>query len=117
MADDKKIVERTIPGMNRGARFAAVEYAENIGGTLKRILTYFAKEKVLVFSMLAIVLFGTLCGIYAPSLQSKAIDIIAGTKEGTLAGTLVLMLAVYLLYSASQLFQGFLSARLSQRIV
>ena len=117
MADDKKIMERTIPGMNRGARFAAVEYAEDIGGTLKRILTYFAKEKSLVFSMLAIVLFGTLCGIYAPSLQSKAIDIIAGTKEGTLAGTLILMLAVYLLYSGSQLLQGFLSARLSQRIV
>ena len=113
MADDKKIMERTIPGMNRGARFAAVEYAEDIGGTLKRILTYFAKEKSLVFSMLAIVLFGTLCGIYAPSLQSKAIDIIAGTKEGTLAGTLILMLAVYLLYSGSQLLQGFLSARLS----
>lgn len=117
MADDKKIMERTIPGMNRGARFAAVEYAEDIGGTLKRILTYFAKEKSLVFSMLAIVLFGTLCGIYAPSLQSMAIDIIAGTKEGALINTLVLMLAVYLLYSGSQLLQGFLSAKLSQRIV
>ena len=117
MADDKKLMERTIPGMNRNARFAAVEYAENIGGTLKRIMTYFAKEKILVFAMLAIVLFGTLCGIYAPSLQSEAIDIIAGTKEGALAGTLILMLAVYLLYSGSQLLQGFLSARLSQRIV
>lgn len=117
MADDKKIMERTVPGMNRGARFAAVEYAEDIGGTLKRILTYFAKEKFLVFSMLAIVLFGTLCGIYAPSLQSEAIDIIAGTQEGRLVSTLILMLAVYLLYSGSQLLQGFLSARLSQRIV
>ena len=117
MADDKKLMERTIPGMNRNARFAAVEYAEDIGGTLKRILTYFAKEKTLVFSMLAIVLFGTLCGIYAPSLQSKAIDIIAGTQEGMLTGTLILMLVVYLLYSGSQLLQGFLSARLSQRIV
>ena len=117
MADDKKRMERTIPGMNRGARFAAVEYAENIGGTLKRILTYFAREKMLVISMLAVVVFGTLCGVYAPSLQSKAIDIIAGTGEGSLAASLVLMLTVYLLYSGSQLVQGFLSARLSQRIV
>ena len=117
MADDKKLMERTIPGMNRNARFAAVEHAENVGGTLKRILTYFAKEKMLVFSMLAIVLFGTLCGIYAPSLQSKAIDIIAGTEMGSLASALTLMLAVYLLYSGSQLLQGFLSAKLSQRIV
>lgn len=117
MADDKKLMERTIPGMNRSARFAAVEYAEDIGGTIKRILTYFAKENILVFSMLAIVLFGTLCGIYAPSLQSKAIDIIAGTQAGALVGSLILMLAVYLLYSGSQLLQGLLSARLSQRIV
>ena len=117
MAADKKLVERTIPGMNRGARFAAVEYAEDIGGTLKRILTYFAKEKVLVLSMLVIVVFGTLCGVYAPSLQSKSIDIIAGTEEGSLINALILMLAVYLLYSGSQLLQGFLSARLSQRIV
>lgn len=117
MADDKKLMERTVPGMNRGARFATVEYAENIGGTLKRILTYFAREKILVFSMLAIVLFGTLCGIYAPTLQSKAIDIIAGTQEGGLANALIWMLAVYLLYSGSQPLQGFLSARLSQRIV
>ena len=117
MADDKKIMERTVPGMNRNARFAAVEYAENIGGTLKRILAYFAKERMLVSSLLGVVLFGTLCGIYAPSLQSKAIDIIADTEEGTLAGSLILMLAVYLLYSGSQLLQGFLSAKLSQRIV
>lgn len=117
MADDKKPLERSMPGMNRGARFAAVEYAENVGGTLKRILTYFAKEKILVISMLVVVVFGTLCGIYAPSLQSRSIDIIAGTENGSLANTLVLMLAVYLLYSGSQLLQGLLSSRLSQRIV
>ena len=117
MAEDNKIPEQKLPGMNRAARFAAVEYADDIGGTLKRIFAYFAKEKLLVISMLAIVLFGTLCGIYAPSLQSKAIDIIAGTQTGSLPVTLSLMLAVYLLYSGSQLLQGLFSAKLSQRIV
>lgn len=117
MAEDKKIPEQKLPGMNRAARFAAVEYADDIGGTLKRIFAYFAKEKLLVVSMLAIVLFGTLCGIYAPSLQSKAIDIIAGTQSGSLPVTLSLMLAVYLLYSGSHLLQGLFSAKLSQRIV
>ena len=115
---DKKLEERNIPGMmNRNTRFAEVEHAENAGITLKRILTYFAREKRMVLAMLSIVLFGTLCGVYAPSLQSKAIDIIAGSREGVLAGTLALMLTVYLLYSASQLLQGLISARLSQRIV
>ncbi|MBQ7777525.1 MAG: ABC transporter ATP-binding protein [Oscillibacter sp.] len=117
MAEDQKIPEQKLPGMNRAARFAAVEYADDIGGTLKRIFAYFAKEKLLVISMLAIVLFGTLCGIYSPSLQSKAIDIIAGTQTGSLPITLSLMLAVYLLYSGSHLLQGLFSAKLSQRIV
>ena len=117
MADDKKIPKMGMPGMNRGARFATVEYAENIGDTLKRILTYFAKEKLLVVSMLTIVLFGALCGIFAPSLQSKAVDIIAGSREGVLGTTLCLMLTVYLLYSGSHLLQGLISAKLSQRIV
>ena len=117
MANDNKLLERAVPGMNRSARFAAVEYAEDVSGTLKRILTYFAKEKTLVLFMLLIVVFGTLCGIYAPSLQSRSIDIIAGARTGALAPVLAGMLAVYLLYSGSQLFQGLVSAKLSQRIV
>lgn len=117
-AVESKTLERNIPGMsNRSSRFAEVEHAENVGRTLKRIGAYFAHEKVMLISMLAVVIFGTLCGVYAPSLQSKAIDIISGSADGRLSATLVLMLAVYLLYSGSQLLQGLFSAKLSQRIV
>lgn len=114
---NQKLAERNIPGMNRHERFVQVEYAENAGKTLKRIAAYFAHEKKMVCGMLAIVICGTLCGVYAPSLQSLAIDIIAGTKEGNLANALIFMLSVYLLYSLSQLLQGLFSAHLSQRIV
>ncbi|MCI5892317.1 MAG: hypothetical protein MRZ66_02795 [Clostridiales bacterium] len=112
-----KTVERNIPGMNKHNRFVEAEHAENVGGTLKRIFTYFMREKFLVIGMLAIVVFGTLCGIYAPSLQSRGIDIIAGTDGGSLSNTLLLMLIAYLLYSGSQLVQGLISANLSQKIV
>ncbi len=71
----------------------------------------------MVIAMLAIVVCGTLCGVYAPSLQSNAIDIIAGTRDGILSRTLVFMLSVYLLYSGCSLLQNLLSAKLSQRIV
>ena len=114
---EKKVADRYMRTPNHAARFAEVEHAEHLGATVRRICTYFAREKVMVISMLAVVVFGTLCGVYAPTLQSRAIDIIAGSSNGLLAGTLVLMLTVYLLYSASQLLQGLLSARLSQRIV
>ncbi len=121
MPEQKQNLEqRNIPGvMNRGpgARFAAVEHAENVGAALKRIAAYFAKEKAMVLALLGVVVFGTLCGVYAPSIQSRAIDIIAGSQDSPLLPTVGLMAAVYLLYSASQLFQGLVSAKLSQRIV
>lgn len=114
---EQKLAERNIPGMNRRERFGEVQYAENAGATIRRIITYFEHEKKMIISMLAVVIFGTLCGIYAPGLQSNAIDIIAGTKKGSLLLTLFFMLGVYLLYSGSQLLQGLLSAKLSQCIV
>ncbi|MGN1328828.1 MAG: ABC transporter ATP-binding protein [Eubacterium sp.] len=115
--NEQKPIQRNIPGLNRRERFVQVEHAENINGTLKRILTYFAKEKQMVICLLAVVIFGTLCGIYAPKLQSNAVDIIAGSYDGNFKRTLIFMVALYLLYSFSQLLQGLLSAKLSQRIV
>ncbi|MCI5649523.1 MAG: ABC transporter ATP-binding protein/permease [Fusicatenibacter sp.] len=114
---DQKLEARNIPGMRQRERFAEAEHAENVGTTLKRIVIYFVHEKGLVFAMLFTVVFGTLCGISAPGLQSQAIDIIAGSRSDSLSITVALMLLVYLLYSASQLLQGLFSARLSQRIV
>lgn len=115
--NEQKLPERNIPGMNRHERFSEVQYAQNITATAKRIIAYFAHEKTMVICMLAVVVFGTLCGVYAPSLQSNAIDIIAGTKSASLFKTLLFMLAAYLFYSGGQLLQGVISAKLSQRIV
>lgn len=114
---EQKLMSRNIPGMRTRERFVEPEHAQNAGAAMKRIAFYFAKEKGMVIGMLAVVIFGTVCGIYAPSQQSRVIDIIAGTGTGSFVGTLLLMLAAYLLYSGSQLLQGLISARLSQRIV
>ena len=115
--NEKKLQERNIPGMNRHERFVEVEHARDAGKTLRRMITYFAHEKALVLAMFAVVLFGNLCGVYAPSLQSNVVDIIAGTRQENFARALIFMLVVYLLYSVSQLLQNLFSARLSQRIV
>ncbi|MGN0294461.1 MAG: ABC transporter ATP-binding protein [Lachnospiraceae bacterium] len=115
---NSKLAERNIPGMNnRASRFAQVEHAENVSGTLKRILAYFMKEKGLVLAMLGVVILGTVCGVLAPGLQSQAIDIIAGTLQKNLVHILVLMLTAYTIYVVCQLVQGLISAGLSQRIV
>ncbi len=112
-----RAAEQSVSRMSRGSRFAEAEHAQNAGATLSRIVTYFIGEKTLVFLMLAVVICGTVCGVFAPSLQSRAIDIIAGTEEGIFIRTLVFMFALYLLYSLAQLAQGVISARLSQHIV
>lgn len=115
---DSRLAEHNIPGMmNRRERFVEPEHADNIGAAVRRIVVYFVKEKKLVAGMLAVVLSDTLCGILAPSLQSGAVDIIAGEKQGILSHTLTLMLSVYLLYSICGLLQGLCSARLSQNVV
>lgn len=112
-----KTKQQQIPGTRSHEQFAEIEHAKNMKGTLARLSSYFVKEKKLVFLMLLIVVFGTLCGVYAPSLQSQAIDMIAAVNRTRLLVTLIGMLSVYLLYSLSQLLQGMVSARLSQRIV
>lgn len=114
---DEKMPEQNIPGVSRRERFVEVEHARNAGMTLRRLAVYFLQEKALLAVMLGAVALGTICGIWAPSIQSRAIDIIAGTREGVLWFTLFLMLAAYLLYSAGQLLQNRISAKLSQRIV
>ena len=104
-------------GGGPGGPFASSEQAKDVKGTLRRVLSYFAKERGLIAAMLGVVLLGTACGIWAPSLQSSAVDMIAGTREGRFAFTLGLMMATYLLYSGSQFLQDYISAHLSQRIV
>ena len=113
------LVDKNIPGQRRGSvgRFAEVEKAENIGQTLRRIWQYFAKEKPLLIIMLVVVIVRTFFGIYAPTRQSLAIDILSNEKNGKLHAAIWSMLLAYCLYSLSQLVQGLLSAKLSQRIV
>ena len=114
---EKRTAESRVPALNRGQRFAEVEHAQNVGATMKRLALYFAKERRMVGCMLLVVVLGTLFGVYAPSLQSRAIDIIAGAEAGSLTRAALAMLLVYLLYSVCQLLQSLVSARLSQRIV
>ena len=104
-------------GAGPGGMFAEAEKADKFGPTLKRILTYFLSSKAMILALFGVVVFGTLCGVYAPRLQSNAIDMIAGALRGDLLKTLVIMFITYLFYSASRFFQDYLSARLSQHVV
>lgn len=97
--------------------FAEAEKADDVKGTMRRIIRYFTSQRKLIIAMLIVVITGTVCGVIAPSLQSSAIDIIAGQKEGKLAVFVTGMFIIYLLFSVCRFFQDYFSAKLSQQVV
>ncbi len=94
-----------------------VEHAENVKGTLFRLLEYFQKAKRLLVMLLTAVVGVTLAGLAAPSLQGKAIDSIAEKKWDQLSVCVIILLIVYLANVLFSLAQSLLAARLSQNIV
>ena len=123
MADSEQ-KDKTPPKVQRpgrfrpGDRFAEVQHASDIWGTLKRIWKYFAIEQLLLIVICTLVVIASFCGfIFAPALQSKVIDIIAKKSDGNLNIYIGLMLAAYLVASVMGMIQEICSAKLSQRIV
>ena len=100
-----------------GARFAEVQHAENPGKTIRRLAKYFIREKWLVVGVFSLVILGVAGGVIAPSMQSNAIDIIAGKSDGDLWRAIIMMCGMYLLNVGCQLIQGLLSGRLVLRII
>ena len=81
-----------------------------------RLIRCFSSEKKLIIRLFFSVILGTVAGVVAPGLQSKAVDIIAGTREGVLRSVLVSMCAVYAVYFLFRLSQGILAASISQNM-
>lgn len=93
-----------------------VEHAENVSGTLKRLLTYFNKAKGLVLGLLLFVTGVTLAGLLAPALQGEGIDAIKEGQWETLLSCAAALLGVYLCNVGFTLAQSLSAARLSQSI-
>ena len=105
-----------LPGM-RGPRNRQVEKPKEGGKTLRRLVKYFAGERGTVFFLLAVVFVVVAASVYAPRLQSDAIDSISEREFGTLPAVLLTMLAVYAVQSVGTFLQSRESAILSQRVV
>ena len=94
-----------------------VEHAENIGGTLTRLMQYFKHAKRLLTMLLISVVFVTLTGLAAPALQGEAIDAIKEWAWDDLRACVIALLIVYGFNVVFTLSQSLMAARLSQRIV
>lgn len=104
-------------GRRPGNRNLTVEKAEDKKGTLKRLIAYFAAEKAMIIGLLAAVIVVVICSVYAPKLQSNAIDIIASGRFKELTPILITMVVVYIIHSICTFLQTKISAVLSQNIV
>ena len=105
-----------VPGM-RGPRNRHVEKPKESGKTLHRLVGYFADERKVVAFLLAVVFVVVIASVYAPRLQSDAIDSISQRDFDRLPAILLIMLVVYAVQSLSTLLQSRESAVLSQRVV
>ena len=104
-------------GRRPGNRNLTVEKAKDKKGTLKRLIAYFAAEKAIIIGLLAAVIVVVICSVYAPKLQSNAIDIIASGRFKELTPILITMVVVYIIHSICTFLQTKISAVLSQNIV
>ena len=104
-------------GRRPGNRNLTVEKAKDKKGTLKRLIAYFAAEKAMIIGLLAAVIVVVICSVYAPKLQSNAIDIIASGRFKELTPILITMVVVYIIHSICTFLQTKISTVLSQNIV
>lgn len=128
--DNYRIPGMRGPGPGGPAGRLQKEKAKDSKGTMLRLARYFAQEKQRILQLMLVVLVLVICSVYAPKLQSEAIDSIANRvvtaldenaqepyQTRGLMQTLVIMLAVYLVHSICTFWQSRTSAILSQNIV
>lgn len=104
-------------GRRPGNRNMTVEKPQNGKKTLKRLIGYFVSEKKMLFLLMLAVVVVVACSVYAPKLQSNAIDAIAGRQWDMLSPILIVMVIIYIIHSICTYMQSKLSAVLSQNIV
>lgn len=117
MAEKQEANNYRIPGMRGPRNRQTVEKPKDGKGTIKRLVIYFTDEKKILTLLLLSVVVVVLCSVYAPDLQSKAIDRITQGHFEKVGIVLIAMLLVFGLQSLFTFIQSRLSAILSQNIV
>lgn len=101
------------PGQMMGRE---IEHADDIRGTLKKIILYFKKERKSLSFLLFFVMIVTGTALLAPYLQGKAIDRIWQKDFRGTFGFAGILFLVYLVNALAHLGQSFLAARVSQKV-
>ena len=106
-----------------GGKFTPKEKAKNVKGTVKRLLRYISKNKLLLIALLGLVILTSVLTLLSPMLQADAIDAIAekvtvGSINGSkLIQTLIFLGILTLVPVVFNAASGIISASLSQYTV
>lgn len=106
MADKQSLSNYKVPGTRGPRNMGKVEKPKEGKKTLRRLVSYFAHEKKSLLILFAAVFIVVICSVYAPKLQSNAIDRISEGNYGELPDILTSMLVVYVIHSICTLFQS-----------
>lgn len=103
----------------RGSRFAPVDKAKDVQGTLKRLWGYFREYRYQLLGLAGLVLGGSAVGLLAPYLIGRAVDTIPVLQDGPkpLAIVTVGLLAAYVVEAAARFLETYLMAGVAQHIV
>ncbi len=110
------------PGGGRGPNVHK-EKPKNTGKTLKRLLSYIGKSKMLVILLIFIMVVVTIADLAGPAMQGAAIDTIkfsngkVSVDMPAMLSCLVIMGVLMIINGTMTLFQGFIAAKLSQNTV
>lgn len=106
------------PGRGHG-RFAPVEKPKDFKGTLKRIWGFFGTEKMKLWTVFIFVTASAVFSLFVPYWIGKTVDLLAKPEMdlNLLRIFALVLVAVYVMDGLSTLFQGWMMAGISQRIV
>ncbi len=111
------------PGGGGRGPSAHKEKPKNTGKTLKRLLGYIGKSRMLVLLLIGIMVVVTVADLAGPAMQGAAIDTIKiesgklSVDMSAMISCLVIMGALMLINGSMTLLQGFIAAKLSQNTV
>lgn len=106
-----------------GGKFTPKEKAKNVKGTVKRLLLYISKNKLLLIALLGLVILTSVLTLLSPMLQADAIDAIAekvtvgSINVPKLIRTLIFLGILTLVTVIFNAASGIISASLSQYTV
>jgi len=114
--EERRETGRTSGRMGRGG--ARIERAEDVGGTLRRLLGAFGPYRLVLVPVMLLVVIGTVLNLLAPFFMGMAIDrfIEVGNRSG-LQRMVLLMLGAYLGAWLALAGQYALMATVSQRVL